>query len=452
MHRTARRTYFALAPAATITIGLAVALLAIVWWRYTIFRDDVDLGIFTQVIGSVGHGFSTTAEGGASHLLVHWSPIIVLAWPMLKIFGPIGLQYTQALLVASTLIPIYALARARAGNLRAIVLTAVAALYPTLWGNAVGDFHEMGFVPLLSATFVYALDQRKWMLCSLAVLALLCTKEDQFVILAWNGLTIAVTNASNRVPRNVGLFIALAAAITALFYFGVVRPHIGPGIPYLTSRFYSWDATSAAIVAAPGTFLSSRVAYVAIVLAPLLFLPCISRYGLFLIPGILEITASHMPVTLMPGAHYSALLTGYALAAFVDGFDRLRKWSVPACAVAIGVAAAVAISIQIFASPMEYWYYLYRPPDAHDVLLERTLRSIPGDGNVGAEDEIFAHLGLDPNASVGFHEQEWFVYDDTHFSTKWHDVDRPAVRKMVKDGTYRVISSDDGIVVLRKLH
>ncbi|HEY3676320.1 MAG TPA: DUF2079 domain-containing protein, partial [Candidatus Tumulicola sp.] len=366
-----------------IVAGVAGIFLFVVHWRYVIFRDDVDLGIFTQIIGSVGRGFSTTAEGGSSHLLVHWSPIIVLAWPMLRIFGPIGLQYTQALLVASTLIPIYALARARAGNRLAVVLTAVAALYPTLWGNAVGDFHEMAFVPVLSATLVYALDRRKWMLGALAVLALLCTKEDQFVILAWNGLALAVTNASNRVLRNVGLLVALAAAIAALLYFGVVRPHIGPGIPYLTSRFYDWDATRIAVATSLGTFVSIRVLYVGIVLAPLLFLPCISRYGLFLIPGIVEITASHMPVTLMPGAHYSALLTGYALAAFVDGFDRLRTWNVAASAVAIGLAAAVSISIEIFASPMEYWYYLYRPPNAHDALLEKTLRSLPRNGDVG---------------------------------------------------------------------
>ncbi|HEY3676585.1 MAG TPA: hypothetical protein VGK84_11395, partial [Candidatus Tumulicola sp.] len=67
-------------------------------------------------------------------------------------------------------------------------------------------------------------------------------------------------------------------------------------------------------------------------------------------------------------------------------------------------------------------------------------------------DEIFAHLGLDPNASVGFHGQGWFVYDDTHFSTSWRDVDGPAVRKAVNGGAYRVVSSSDGIVVLRKLH
>jgi uncharacterized membrane protein len=347
------RSSVALASAAAITIGLAAVLLAIVWWRYTIFRDDVDLGIFTQVIAGIGHGFSTTAEGGGSHFLVHWSPIIVLAWPMVRIFGPIGLQYTQALLVASTLVPIFALARARLGNRLAVVLTAVAALYPTLWGNGVGDFHEMAFVPLLSATFVYAFDRRKWMLFGIATLALLCTKEDQFVLLTWNGLTIALLNARDRVPRRAGLLVAASAVLMAVVYFGLVRPHAGPAAPYSTARFYDWNATSAAIAASFATFVSSRLAYVAIVLAPLLFLPCISRYGLFLIPGFAEILASHMPVTLMPGAHYSALLTGYALAAFVDGFDRLRRWNVSASAVAAGVAAVVSICIEFFASPME---------------------------------------------------------------------------------------------------
>ena len=77
--------------------------------------------------------------------------------------------------------------------------------------------------------------------------------------------------------------------------------------------------------------LLPRVRYVLIILAPLAFLPCISRYGLFLIPGLVEILAAHQPVTIMPGAHYSALLTGYALAAFADGAARLnatgRGWS-----------------------------------------------------------------------------------------------------------------------------
>ena len=82
-------------------------------------------------------------------------------------------------------------------------------------------------------------------------------------------------------------------------------------------------------------------------------------YGLFLVPGFVEVLASHRPVTLMPGAHYSALLTGYAPQAFVDGASRLvARWP-RAAQGSVPAAAAAGIAIGIFASPMEYWYYLY---------------------------------------------------------------------------------------------
>ena len=55
----------------------AAVFVWIVQWRYAIFRNEVDLGIFSQVIASTGAGFSSTAEGSVNHLLVHWSPMIV---------------------------------------------------------------------------------------------------------------------------------------------------------------------------------------------------------------------------------------------------------------------------------------------------------------------------------------------------------------------------------------
>ncbi|MGA8098159.1 MAG: hypothetical protein WB810_05805, partial [Candidatus Cybelea sp.] len=62
-------------------LALASTLCAIAQWRYAIFRNDVDLGIFTQVVAGLGRGFSSTAEGGVNHLLIHWSPIVAMAWP-----------------------------------------------------------------------------------------------------------------------------------------------------------------------------------------------------------------------------------------------------------------------------------------------------------------------------------------------------------------------------------
>lgn len=434
------------AATAALPLALGGTLCAIVQWRYAIFRNGVDLGIFTQVIAGLGRGFSSTVEGNASHLLVHWSPIVAAGWPFVRAFGPVGLEYFQAVLVAATLLPIWALARTRFKPGAAFVIVAIAALYPILWANGVGDFHEMAFVPLLSAALVYALDRRRWTLGVVAALLLVWTKEDQFVILAVNGVLFAATARGDVTARRVGLTIAGLGIAMALLYFGPIRHALDPHGPYLSLGFFDWRAGAGGTL---GAELMSRVAYVAIVLAPLAFLPCISRYGLFLIPGLVEILATNRPVTLVPGAHYSALLTGYALAAFVDGASRLSLQRAQLGRIVVGIAAAVSIGISIFASPMEYWYYLYRWPTAHDALLERTLGALPGCADVGAEDEVFAHLGLDPNASIDFAGQQFFVYDATHFSERWHFVDEPAVRKAIARRTYTIAYKRDGIVVLR---
>ncbi len=419
-------------------------------WRYAIFRNGVDLGIFAQVVSGIGHGFSSTAEGGANHLLVHWSPIVVTGWPFLRAFGPAGLEYFQAILVAAALFPIWGLARAKFRSPAALALVAVAALYPILWANGVGDFHEMAFVPLLSATLVYALDRRRWILGAAAALLLCCTKEDQFVVLAFNGIVFAATARGDVAAKRIGWAIAGLAIVMSLLYFGPIRHALNPHAPYLALRFFDWRGAPAGMQGFAWNALARRAAYVLIVLAPLAFLPCISRYGLFLIPGFVEILGAREPVTLVPGAHYSALLSGYALAAFVDGASRLDARKPRLVAGVVAAAAAVSIGVGIFASPMEYWYYLYRPPNAHDALLEATLRRLPPRADVGAQDEIFAHLGLDPNASIDFAGQRCFVYDETHYSDRWYLIDQSAVRHALLDGAYAIASRRDGIVVLRR--
>jgi uncharacterized membrane protein len=433
-------------------LALATTLCIIVHWRYAIFRNDVDLGIFTQVISGIGRGFSSTAEGGTDHLLVHWSPIVASAWPFLRALGPIGLEYFQAILVAAVVFPIWGLARARFRPVPALALVAVAALYPILWANGVGDFHEMAFVPLLSATLVYALDRRRWPLSIAMTLLLACTKEDQFVILAANGLIFAGLARNDVRARRIGWSISGLAAVMGLVYFGVVRAALNSHVPYLSLEFFNWAGALAGAHSSVLAMLLARIGYVLIILAPLAFLPCISRYGLFLIPGFVEILASSQSVTLMPGAHYSALLTGYALAAFVDGASRLNAYKPRLARGLVVAAAAASIGVAIFASPMEYWYYLYRPPNAHDALLEATLERLPRQVDVGSEDEIFAHLGLDPNASIDFNGQRWFVYDRTHYSEHWQKIDEPAVGRALARNQYVVTSDRDGVVVLERSH
>ena len=169
-----------------------------------------------------------------------------------------------------------------------------------------------------------------------------------------------------------------------------------------------------------------------------------------MVPGFVEIFASHEPVTLIPGAHYSAILSGFALAAFIDGASRISEARPRAAVVAVAAAAAISLYVTIFASPMEYWYYLYRRPTAHDAVLQRTLSDLPANADAGAEDEIFSHLGLDQKASIHFRNQEYFVYDTTHFSDDWKRTDEPLVTRAIASGAYSIVGSNDGVVVLRR--
>jgi len=426
-------------------VCFAVATVTIVEWRYAIFRSDVDLGLFTQVVAGIGSGFSSTAEGGINHLLVHWSPAIALGWPFVRIFGPSGLEIFQALLVSLTLFPIWSMARVRFAAFPAAGVTVVCALYPILCANAVGDFHEMAFVPFLSATLVYALDRRRFALGILAAALLACTKEDQFVVLAFNGLAIMLFTKRDAFERRFGRSIALVAVAGAVLYFAIVRNVMLPHVPYLSTRFFDWSRAGGPSF---GASIAVRLKYALQIFAPLAFLPLLSRYGLFLIPGFIEVMASHEAVTVAPGEHYSALLTGYALAAFVDGLGRLSTARLRFAAAA--TAAVVSIAIAVFASPMEYWYYLYRAPNAHDALLQRTIDALPAGAEVGTEDEIFAHLGRDPNASIDFTGKRWILFDRTHYSDKWRFVDEPLVRRLLARKEYTVVSDRDSIVLLQK--
>ena len=443
--RSQRRWFIAV----VLLAGLLAALLMyLAHWRYGIFRYGVDLGIFTQVISSPATGFSSTVEASRNHLLAHWSPLIILAWPFLRAFGPVGLQYFQALMVVATLFPVWGLARARFSAPIAFAVVAVAALYPILWANAFGDFHEMAFVPLLSACLVYAFEKRQMAVAFAVALLLLCVKEDQFVILGVNAVIMAALRWRDVATRWFSVATLGAIAVIALLYFKVFHDILNPGVPYFSMHFFNWGAAQAAPSEPLSAFAGPRLIYALAILAPLAFLPLFSRYGLFMLIGAAEIFASHEQITLAPGAHYSALLTGYALAAFVDGAANVARRFPRVRLIPLAVAAAICIYVGIFASPMEYWYYLYRGPTAHDALLERTLQALPANADVGAEDEVFAHLGLDPNASIDVKNQQWFVYDERQYSDHWHNVDEPLVKALLAQRKYKIASQNDGIAVL----
>ena len=440
--------------------ALRVAAIALLWaavlsvlglWKYAIFRADVDDGIFTQVLLSFGSGFSTTAEGGVNHFLVHFSPMLLLLVPFVRWVGDArALVVAQAILSALVVFPVYGIARRRTGEGWALAIAGIAMLYPVLCAAAFTDFHENAFVPVLSATLVWAIDGGRYRAAALVALALLCTKEDQFALLAMEGIIIAVLWRTDRARARFGLATACAGAIFAALYFFVLRPSFHLDVPYFPLHFYDWSYVGSAPLGYAPLLSPLRPLYFFWAFAPLAFLALRSRFAWLLLPGFIEALASHQAITLSLGTEYVAPWLGFMLVAFADGAATLPLARSFAARAWLAAAAAFCVLTLAYSDPMARWYYLYRLPNARDTLLESTLRALPRGSSIGAEDKIFAHLAYRRRASLGPNGQRYFIYDRTQSSAQWRNVDRPKLRALMRAGRYRVLSERDGIVVLER--
>jgi uncharacterized membrane protein len=420
-------------------------------WRYDIFRAGVDDCIFTQVANSLLAGFSSTIEGSVNHLLVHFSPILAVATVFVKVFdGTRGLIVLQCLLAAATIFPLWSLAATRLPKWLAFATTLVAATYPPLSASAVGDFHELAFAPPLAATLVWAVDRRAWRIAIAAAIALVAVKEDQFVSLAFIGLMVAGIGRRDRAMRACGLWIASIGAIAAALYFGLVRPLIDPHFPYFSLHFYEWwrfPVTTAGFIA---PWSPVRAEYLFGALLPLAFLPLLSRYVLFALPGLVEVLLSHEGVTMSLGTHYTATWSGYLLCAFVDGVGHAYQRRPAGAASALGLALVASVWTSLYHSPIDPAFALYRRPGAADRIRERELSALPHDASLGAGPWVLPHVAMNDSATVAMTEGEQFLVFD-HFTDPayWIAADRPTISRLTASRAYEQIYSGAGIVVLR---
>lgn len=421
-------------------------------WRYTIFRAGVDDCIFTQVINGAFTSFSSTIEGSVNHFLVHFSPILYLAFPFVKAFnGARGLVLLQCVLAAATILPVWAIAASRLPKWLALATTFVAAAYPPLSAEAIGDFHELAFVPPLAATLVWAIDRRLRSVAILAAVLLAMVKEDQFVSLAFIGFALFFMARDDRKTRSCGISIAAIGVSAAILYFGILRPLIDPHFQYFSLHYYEWWRTPSTPAGFAGPLSPMRVQYLFALLLPLAFIPLVSRYMLFAIPGLAEVLLSHEAITLSMGAHYTATWSAYVLCAFADGASRVYSRSRLAAQGTLALALLASIWTSVSYSPINPGFALYRRPTAADVRREDELNTLPRDASIATGGFVIAHLGMYPRANIAMDDpQDYLIFDAFSDPAFWKANDAPKVAQLIKSGTYRKYYEGAGIVVLGK--
>lgn len=441
-------------PAAVI--GLFLALSGVYtylgMWRYAIFRAGIDDLIFTQVVNSAFSGFSSTVEGSVNHFLVHFSPVLFFAFPFVKALdGARGLILLQCLLTAATIFPLWGLAVARFPKWLAFATTLVAATYPVLSAEAIGDFHELAFAPPLAATLVWAIDRKRRGIAIAAAALLATVKEDQFISLAFIGIVVALMERRDRRMRTCGIWIATIAVTAAILYFAILRPIIDVHFQYFSLHYYEWWRFPATPAGFADALSPIRPQYLFSILLPLAFLPLASRYAIFALPGLAEVLLSHEAITMVPGAHYTATWSPYLLCAFVDGASVLYRRSQVFAQGALIFALLASVWTSRYYSPIAPGFALYRRPAPEDRLRESVLATIPRTAVVGSGAWVLPHLAMNPHATVAMDNlQTYLVFDAFTDPTEWTAHDAAKVDALVQSGTYRRVYAGAGIVVLER--
>jgi uncharacterized membrane protein len=435
---------------ATIVLAAACALWAALMTcagadRYFSYHSGADLGEFVQTISTPLSGFGDVNEGG-SHFLHHFSPLLYLCSPALLLaHSPVALIALQAIAGALVAPAVYLLVRPRAGVRIALLAAFVALLYPPLVGVTFTDFHENGFAPAAIAWLAWAVDRRNWRAAALFVLTALAIKEDESLMLAVLGCGTAIW-AARRGDRALARFAAgtvAAALLTLAGYFLIVRPLVGGhdawfALGYITDP----EAQQSGLAAVAG-----RVSFLLEAFVPLCFVPLFAPLGLIVVPGLIEVLSSRWSITYTMGQHYAGVWVGEMLVAYAVALAALPSGRATRLAIASLVLCLLNLSV---ASPT-HWGHFLAPVNAHDRVLDAFVAALPPDAAVGTHDEIYAHLGFDPNARSGWRAlPEYVLVDDRYPSDDWRRNGRPQLDALVRRHVYDLVRTEDGVDLYRR--
>ena len=282
---------------ASLELLVLVVLAAI---RAKLWTYGSDTGTFAQVVAGALHGMRNGVEDG-SHFRYHWSPSLVLLWPLVALTGSaLPLQIVQAAATVACAPLVAALARPYAGVALAERLGILTLLYPPLLALGFDEFHELGLFSVLVLGMFVAADRGRWLWFALCGLVALGLREDAALTLIFFGGALAwiaarpapaggaLLDGSPRPGTLVaGTLLAAGGAAALLVYYLAIVPRFGGWRP---SHFYVYPFADGplALAVAPfvhplpfvrAIFTFGRLTYVLEAFVPLLFLPLRSRVG-----------------------------------------------------------------------------------------------------------------------------------------------------------------------------
>ena len=300
-----------------------------------------DLVIFDQGIRGYAHFHAPVsiargvADGISAHfslLADHWSPILALLAPLYWIHdSPATLLVAQGVLFALAIPPLWIYTRRRLGSEAAAYLVCAAyALSLPIMSAVSFDFHEVAFVPVLTAIMVERFDADRKGQAVAAAVALLLVKEDMGLLIAGFGLYLLLTRR-----RWTGLCFVVSGVAATYVATHVLLPAFGGS----ASFYWAYGQFGSSVGSALVNVLAHPLHAVHVFFTPWVktrtmigllamfgFLPLASPMVLAVLPLLAErMLASGYPLWWQAKFQYNAFLVMILACAAVDGAARLQR-------------------------------------------------------------------------------------------------------------------------------
>jgi uncharacterized membrane protein len=429
--------------------------------RYAQFRTvSWDLGLFTEAVKQYAHLHApiVDARGPGFDLLgEHFHPILALLGPFFAIKpSPVTLLLAQALLFASSIVPVTSLARERLGSRAGYV---VGAAYGASFGlvQAVDfDFHELAFAAPLIALALLALLRDRDRLLIAACVGLLCTKEEFGVTVVLPlGLAWMLRDRARWRRRLPLAVLGVVASMVQIFW---LIPALNPNHVYgfLTGVGTAGSEGNAEGLGQLFADLGGKIHLLVLLGLATAFASLLSPLALLAIPDLLMRFASSDTAYWGTLYHYNSVLMPILFVAAIDGLSRhqvsrrLQLLGVSAIGLAaLGMQSDYGLG-ETFAQRQ------YAPSPLHIQALRDAIHEIP-DG-VSVESGISTLAPLAAKADVFWigntasdPAPAYIVYDTltsgepltpgqmVQLAEAWHPLT-----------VYALLSSEDGVYVLRQ--
>jgi uncharacterized membrane protein len=329
--------------ALTIAAACLYCLDSLILFR-RFLASTFDLVIFDQGIRGYAHFHAPVSlargvsDGQGAHFMLladHWSPILALLAPLYWIHdGPATLLVAQGVLFALAIPPLWAYTRRQLGPAAAYFVCVAYALSLPVMAAVVFDFHEVAFVPVLTAVLVERFDAgRRWH-GVLAAVVLLLVKEDMGLLVAGFGCYLLLTRRRAGDGWTGLAFVAGGLAATWVATH-VLIPAFGGSATFYWA-YAPFGATPGSAVAnvithplhALRVFVTPWVKARTMIglLATFGFLPLASPLVIAVLPLLAErMLASGYPLWWQAKFQYDAFVVMMLCCAAVDGAARLQR-------------------------------------------------------------------------------------------------------------------------------